>query len=111
MHQFEFDSSKAGHLRTLGHAGEEFNKCNKCYYISAQVSNYRTHIKTVGEFFNKYDDCGKIIYSWTVHLRIHVEEIHCGERSNNCSHGPLFISYDSSSMLLSCWLGRLYYIL
>ena len=94
MHQFEFDSSKAGHLRTLRHAGEELNKCNKCYYISAQVSNSRTHIKTQsGESFDKYDDCGNIVYSWTVHLRIHVEEIHCGERSNNCSHGPLFNSY------------------
>ena len=26
MHQFEFDSFKAGHLRTLRHAGEELNK-------------------------------------------------------------------------------------
>ena len=64
MHQFEFDSSKAGHLRTLRHAGEELNKCNKCYYISAQVSNSRTHIKTQsGESFDNYDDCGNIEYS------------------------------------------------
>ena len=74
MHQFEFDCSKAGHLRTLRHAGEELNKCNKCYHISAQVSNSRTHIKTQsGENFDKYSDCGNIVYSWTVHLRIQVE--------------------------------------
>ena len=74
MHQFEFDSSKVGHLKTLRHTGEKLNKCNKCYYISAQVSNSRTHIKTQsGESFDKWDDCGNIAYSWTVHLRIHVE--------------------------------------
>ena len=75
MHQFEFDSSKVGHLKTLRHTGEKLNKCNKCYYISAQISNYRTHIKTQsGESFDKCDDCGNIAYSWTVHLRIHVEK-------------------------------------
>ena len=75
MHKFGFGSSKAGHLRTLRQAGEELNKCNKCYYISAQVSNCRTHIITKsGESFDKNDDCGNIAYSWTVDLRIHVEK-------------------------------------
>ena len=72
MHQFEFDSSKAGHLRTLRHAGEELNKCNICYYISAHVSNSRTHIKTQsGESFDEYDDCGNIEYSSTCKLKTH----------------------------------------
>ena len=67
MHQFEFDSSKAGHLRTLRHTGEKLNKCNKCFYISAQISNFRTHIKTQSEeSFDKYGDCSNIAYSWTV---------------------------------------------
>ena len=75
MHQFEFDSSEAGHLRTLRHTEEKLIKCNKCYHISAQVSNFRTHIKTQGgESFDSYDDCGNIAYSWTVHLRINVEK-------------------------------------
>ena len=57
MHQFEFDSSEAGHLRTPRHTGEKLIKCNKCYYISAEVSNFRTHIKTQsGESFDKCDD-------------------------------------------------------
>ena len=75
MHQFEFDSSKAGHLRTLRHTGEKLNKCNKCYYISARLSNFRTHIKTqLGGSFDKYHDFGNITFSWTVHLGIHVEQ-------------------------------------
>ena len=64
MHQFEFDSSKVGHLKTLRHTGEKLNKCNKCYYISAQLSNVRTHIKTqLGGSFDKYHDFGNIIFS------------------------------------------------
>ena len=47
--------SKVGHLRTLRHTGEKLNKCKKCYYISAQISNYRTHIKTQsGESFGSF---------------------------------------------------------
>ena len=87
MHQFEFEfvSSHAGHLRTLRHTGETLNKCNKCNYISAQPSNFRTRIKTKsGESFEKCDYCDNTS-SWTVVLRIHVEKIHCGERSTDCS--------------------------
>ena len=80
MHQFEFDSSKVGHLRTLRHTGEKLNKCDKCYFISARLSNFRTHIKTqLGGSFDKYHDFGNIRFSWTVHLGIHVEKIHCGK--------------------------------
>ena len=76
MHQFEFDSSKVGHLRTLRHTGEKIKQMRQVLlHISAQISNLRTHIKTQsGESFDKYGDCSNIAYSWTVHLRIHVEK-------------------------------------
>ena len=40
-HQYEFESSKAGDLRT--HAGEKQYKCNQCDFACSQAGNLKTH--------------------------------------------------------------------
>ena len=83
--QFEYVSSRAGHLRRHmeTHSQEKSNKCNQCNYASSQAGSLRAHLKMhSGEKLNKCKQCDYAsCYAST--LKRHLKT-HSGEKPNKC---------------------------